>query len=68
MTLVHFTSEVSMSNNFSDGILPVDLGWVVCPISCHHVDGVFLELNREAVSVNNVPVQDIKLWGDGIRG
>ena len=64
---MYFTSEVSMSHNFSDGILAVYFGWVVCPIGCHHVDWVFLELNREAVSVDNVPVQNIELLRDGIR-
>ena len=57
-----------MLNNFSDGVLAVDLGWVKCSIVGHHVDRVLHELNREAVSIDNVPVQDVELLGDRIRG
>ena len=57
-----------MSNNFSDGVLAVDLGGVICPIGRHHVDRVLHELNREAVGVDNVPVQDVELLGDRIKG
>ena len=53
------TSEVSMLNNFSNGVLAVDLGGVVCPICGHQVDWVLLKFYGEAVSVDNVPVKNI---------
>ena len=57
-----------MLNNFSDGFLAVDLGRVKCSIVGHHVNRVLHELDREAVGVDNVPVQDVELFGDRIRG
>ena len=48
-----------MFNNFSDGVLTVDLGGVVCAICGHQVDRILLEFYREAVSVDNVPVKNI---------
>ena len=61
-------SEIGMLNNFSDNVLAVDLGWVKCSIVGHHVDRVLHELDREAVGIDNVPVQDIELLGERIRG